>query len=83
MTYPFEHYQFEVTPKINVDEGVYSVQRKVLAQCVDMVDDAIVQAVVDVAREEGISDLYLLDKTFVVNALAKAIEEYKEGRCQQ
>ena len=82
MAYPFEHYQFEVTPKINVDDGVYSVQQKVLAQCVDMVDDAIVQAVVDVAREEGISDLYLLDKTFVVNALTKAIKEYNEGRCQ-
>lgn len=83
MAYPFEHYQFEVTPKINVDDGVYSVQQKVLAQCVDMVDDAIVQAVVDVAREEGISDLYLLDKTFVVNALTKAIKEYNEGRCQK
>lgn len=83
MAYPFEHYQFEVTPQINVDDGVYSVQQKVLAQCVDMVDDAIVQAVVDVAREEGISDLYLLDKTFVVNTLTKAIKEYNEGRCQQ
>ena len=83
MTYPFEHYQFEVTPKINVNDDVYSVQRKVLAQCVDMADDAIVRAVVDVAREEGISDLYLLDKTFVINALTKAIKEYNEGRCQK
>ena len=83
MAYPFEHYRFEVTPKTNVNDGVYSVRQKVLAQCVDMVDDAIVQAVVDVAREEGISDLYLLDKTFVVNALTKAIKEYNEGRCQQ
>lgn len=83
MAYPFEHYQFEVTPEINVNDRICSVHQKMLAKCVDMMDDAIVKAVVDVAREEGISDLYLLDKTFVVNALTKAIKEYNEGRCQQ
>ena len=82
MAYPFDHYNLEMTPDINIGDGMYSIQRKILAKCVDMADDAIVKAVIEVAKENCISDLYLLDKTFVVNALTKAINEYNEGRCQ-
>lgn len=45
---------------------------KIHAQVVDMTDDVIVNAAIEAATEAGITDLYLLDKTFVVDALKRA-----------
>ena len=48
------------------DHGVFV--KKIAAEVIDMRDEMIVQACIRAAREAGISDLYLLDKTFVLNA---------------
>ena len=46
-----------------------------MAECVNMQEDAIVSAVICAARDEGITDLYLLDKKLVIDALVTAIEK--------
>lgn len=42
-------------------------------------DDAVVQTVIEVAKREGITDLYLIDEEFVKTALLREVERRKEG----
>ena len=72
--YPFEHVRLNA-PDINFDGGVFSFREKIMAECVNMQESAIVSAVIRAARDEGITDLYLLDKKFVIDALITAIEK--------
>lgn len=55
-------------------DGDY-IYRKVAANCVDMTDETILRAIIEMAKDDGIQELYLLDKKFVLNALKKAIVE--------
>lgn len=71
--YPFEHHRLN-TPEISCEGGVYSYREKIMAECVNMQEDAIVRAVIRAAMDEGVTDLYLLDKKFVIDALVTAIE---------
>ena len=71
--YPFRHVRMN-NPDINFDGGVFSFREQIMVQCANMRDDAIVDAVIRAARDEGITDLYLLDKKFVLDALTTAIE---------
>ena len=58
----------------------YTVMAKVAAQVIDMSEDAIVQAVMNAAQEEGVTDLYLMDRRFVIEALIeKANRERNVG----
>ena len=74
--YPFEHVRLN-TPDINFEGGVFSFREKIMAECVNMQENAIVSAVIRAARDEGVTDLYLLDKKFVIDALITAIEARK------
>ena len=56
----------------------YELQ-KVAAEVINMHEDAVVNAVIKFAIEEGITDLYLLDKEFVKEALAAAIKNRGGG----
>lgn len=60
---------------IGLDEGdpTHIIQR-LRAKVADMTDDAIVEACVNAARDAGINSLYLLDKTFVVDAIREKIQ---------
>lgn len=55
-------------------DGNY-IHRKIAANCVDMTDEIILRAIIEMAKDEGIQELYLLDKEFVLNALKKALAE--------
>lgn len=55
-------------------EGVYDITRKMAAQILDMQEKVIVDAVIECAQENGVDDLYLLDKKFVLDALREKIE---------
>lgn len=57
---------------IEFDTG--SVIRKMAAQVADMADTVIYQTIVAAAKEEGITDLYILDKQFVLSALREKLE---------
>lgn len=61
----------------NVDWGSLSISHTVAAHLVDMTDKAIVDAILQGAREAGINTLYLLDRDFVVSAIREKLE--REG----
>ena len=66
-------------PTMNFSNDVYSISQKIAAHCIDMADETIFKAIVSTAKAEGISQLFLLDKEFVMNALRKAIAEYERS----
>ena len=45
---------------------------------VDMTDEVVLEAIIEFAKSEGITDLYLLDKEFVKTALEREIARRKE-----
>lgn len=59
-------------PEFSLDEP-FSYINKVQARVIEMHDTAIYQAIVEEARKEGINDLYLLDKEFVIDAIREKI----------
>ena len=50
---------------------------KVAAQVADIADNAIVSAIIRTAAAEGVTDLYLMDKAFVLAALREKIARAK------
>lgn len=56
-------------PIIDADEIIASI----VANVCDMRNKAIVDAVVDAAQRAGITELYLLDKTFILEAIREKL----------
>lgn len=48
--YTFEKFNMNV-PEMNFIEGSLKIKEKIVAQCVEMADEAIVKAVIDCAKE--------------------------------
>lgn len=74
--YPFEHFNMNA-PKIKFEDCIFKIQQKIYAECMDMKDQAILEAVIRMAKEAGVTELFLLDKQFVADALAVAIEKWR------
>ena len=64
-------------PTMSIENDVYTINQKIAAHCIDMADETIMKAIISTAKSEGISQLFLLDKEFVMNALRKAIAEHE------
>lgn len=50
----------------------------VRAEVIDTMDDAIVSEVIQKAIADGVAELYLLDKEFVLDALREKIEQERD-----
>lgn len=67
------HYQFPYeVPQI--DGTMVELHRKIAAVVADTGDDAIVNAILDVAKKNEVTDLYLLDKQFIMDAIREKKE---------
>jgi hypothetical protein len=74
--YPFEHFNMN-EPEMKFEYGIFKMQQKIYAECVDMKDTAILEAIIRMAKEAGVTELFLLDKQFVTDALEVAIEKWR------
>lgn len=61
-----------------VDESEMTVTFHFAAEVCDMADQAIVDAVVDAAQKAGITQLYLLDKDFISEAIREKLAKMEE-----
>ena len=63
----------------NIDEVVngYEIRKSIVAQIVDVTDKVILETIIEFAKSEGITDLYLLDKELVKTALEREIARRK------
>ena len=72
MSKPLKHIILESKfPEIEND--ICTIANKIHAKLVDAQEEAVYRAIVDEAIKNGITDLFLLDKEFVLNALIKQI----------
>ena len=60
-------------PVVDVDE--MTVTFHFAAEVCDLADKAIVDAVVDAAQKAGITELYLLDRQFILEAIRDKLRE--------
>lgn len=66
--------KYELNPPKPLEAG-YGCLMEIAAQSTDLADKAIVDCIVQTAKEAGITDLYLLDKNFIRLAIMSAIED--------
>ena len=62
----------------DVFEGCDPIERRFAIQVAESFDNAIMEKITEIAREEGFTSLVLIDKEFVVTALKNEIERRKE-----
>ena len=71
---PLLHKQIRV-PEINLetlqDRTLCNMTQKLVAQVVDKTDEVIIDAIVAEAARAGVTDLFLIDRQFVLEALIK------------
>jgi len=76
--YPMRHIHFDWPPLpvrgIDMGDPMGDITVKISAQVADMTDSAIVEAILQVAKEEGLTDLYLIDREFILRALRNELE---------
>ena len=65
-----DHMQHFIIPQY---DNPFTIQ-KISAVVADMTDQAVYQAIIQSARESGITDLYLMDKQYVADALREKAE---------
>lgn len=74
--YPLKHFNLNA-PEIKFEDNIFKIQQKIYVECADMKEQALLDAIIRAAREAGITELFLLDKQFVTDALAVAIEKWR------
>lgn len=79
--YPFERHDLHQSQIEEVDR-VYKYCEKIYAECLNIADEAIYKAVIRAAMDAGVTQIYLLDKQFVVDALTAALEKWRDGNDQ-
>lgn len=72
-----------ITEEGTPDNPVYTVTQKLLAEVVDSADEAIVQAIIREAERAGVSDLCLIDREYILDALRLKRESGKAADCTQ
>ena len=63
----------------------FAMAKRMVVEFAKATDQALLQAIIARAREEGISDLYVLDDEFIIGAIREKIEreeqEHAESNC--
>lgn len=67
-----------IRPLADLDKPMTEIHRQFMIELVDMADRCVVNAIIDAAREAGVTHLYLIDKKFVVDAIQEKLERMKE-----
>lgn len=69
----------------DLDDGgaIYSITSKIAAGITDTTDKTIMDAIVRAAEENGVSDLYILDKQFVFDAIREKMERERRKNGQE
>lgn len=68
------HYEFPHEPPQLDPDGTIDINKKIAAVVEDATDKAIVAAILAAARAEEVTDLYLIDKKFIMDAIREKQE---------
>jgi hypothetical protein len=61
------------------ENPICQITRKIHAEVLDMTDKTIVEAIISTARGHGITDLYLIDKEFIMTAIKNEMARRQGG----
>jgi hypothetical protein len=70
---PFRHFSIPQNVQFDADEAITSISRKFMMKRVKQIDQTIIHMCLEIAKESGVTDLYLIDEGFVLNAMKKQI----------
>lgn len=70
---------YSLPSEAEVECAEFRVVQQVAAMLAESFDNAVIHTIIDFAKQEGITDLFLIDKEFVKTALLREIERRKEG----
>lgn len=71
--YPMMNFKLN-DPEMKFGDGILSMQHKLYAECIDMKETAIIDAIVRTAKDAGVTELFLMDRQFVLDALTDALK---------
>ena len=81
--YPIYNYKTNFEPSIKIDTitnddviepTTYSIQREWALKVAEAYDEKLFSEIVKLAREEGYTDVTILDKEFIITAIKNEIE---------
>ncbi len=56
----------------------YTIEMEICAKVVDLAEAACVEAAIEAAMDAGVTDLYLMDRRFVIDALVEKMQRERE-----
>lgn len=72
-------YEFpENVPDFNAENPMVTLSRKLMAETADRTDKTMVEAILHMCWLEGITDLWLIDKKFILEAITEKLEREKK-----
>ena len=77
-----QHFQFEPLPRMKTGENGfigYSFEKKVAVEFVKSTERFLLQSIIQRAQENGITDLYVLNEDFVMEAIREKMERDGEN----
>ena len=73
--HPLQHYDLRQMQAENIElRGHHYTVANIAAQVADMTDTVVTEAVIHAAADAGITDLYLIDKTFIREAIQEKLD---------
>lgn len=66
--------KLEFEPALMGGNGVYTMIRKVAAIFADQTDKLLMDAIIREAKASGITELYVLNKDFIISAIREKME---------
>lgn len=70
----FELNSIGIEDRLKLDEGIYSFAQKAMAVVAKSTDKMLLDAIMQTAKEKGITDLYVLNEDFIMDAIREKME---------
>lgn len=67
-----KHYNWNVTAELRDSDHMYMISHRIASVITDTLEDAIVNGITKIAEEKGVTDLIVLNRTTIAEALLKA-----------
>lgn len=72
--------RFQIKPQTIIDnlDGGLTITEKICAKIVDAHENAIIEAIFEAAKRDGITELFLIDRQFLLDAIKNEFERRKQ-----
>lgn len=75
-----ERFRIQQTPIMDISDGCLFAAERISAAIVNAHETAIIEAIVQAAKRDGITDLYLVDREFIMDAIRNEFARREHNR---